>query len=143
MGPFVGNILSLLFLSSVAYVICKWREDLPFTVAYCVAASSLLVRFHFYDEVLLFARISWLALNRVQFTSWSSRILRAAVGISLCMGWFFTIEISLLYLVSQRAALIFREFPFGLSGSLPFLVFFALWHLTFLIRSRFFSRFSL
>ena len=143
MGPLLGNIFSVLILASVAYVIWKWREDLPFTVAYCVAAFSLLIKYHFYDEMLLLAPITWLAFNRVRFTRWTSRILFAAVAISLCMGWFFMIAISLLYMVNQRAALIVWEFPLGLAGSLPFLVFFSLWQQAFLIRSRLFIRFSL
>jgi hypothetical protein len=143
LGELGGDIAACALLFSLIYVLWKWREDLPFTVAYCVATFSLLIRFHFYDEILLLAPITWLALNRIRTKLWTSKILSASVTISLVMGWFFMIAISLLYLVSQRVALILWEFPLGLAGSLPFLVFFALWHQAFIIRSRIFMRFSL
>jgi Glycosyltransferase family 87 len=130
-GVRMGALLSALLLCSVAYVTWRCREDLPFTVAYCIAAFSLLIPFHIYDEVLLLAPITWLASNRKQFESWVGHLLLTAVVASLCMGWFSTTATSLLYLVSHRAALFVWEFPLGLTGILPFSIYVALCHYAF------------
>ncbi len=139
-GQLAGGLISLVLLSSAVFVAWACREDLPFTVAYCIATFSLIIPFHFYDELLLLAPISWLVFNRGQMESWTSRLLLAAVSITLCLGWFSAIAILLLYLANQRAALILWEFPLGLSEVLPYSVFIVLCHHAFLGRFRSFAR---
>lgn len=127
-GVYIGTTLSVVLLCSLAYAIWKYREDLPFTVAYCIAVFSLVMPFHHYDEVLLLAPITWIALNRDQFQGWTSRLLVAAIVLSLCMGGLSAIAISLVSVVSQPAALVIWDLPFRLSGIFPVTVILALAH---------------
>jgi hypothetical protein len=125
-GAHIGIVLSSVMLCSVAYVIWIFREDLPFMVAYSIAAFSLVIPFQIYNDILLLAPITWLFMNRGQFESWSSRLLIASVTISLCMGWLSVMAISFLYLVNRQAALFVWTVPFSLTLLLPVPVFLTL-----------------
>jgi hypothetical protein len=127
-GTTIANVLSILVLIATGYILWIRRENLAFTVAFSVAAFSLVIPFHIYDEILLLAPIVWLVFHHEEFDGWTSRILLAGVKVALCLGWICTAAISLLSLISTRVALVTWEFPLGLVGMLPITVFLALGH---------------
>ena len=112
-GSTVGSIISVLIGVTVLFVCLRWREDVSFSIAFSIAALSLIMAYQIYNDVMLLAPILWLVSHAEEVRSFGRihQILLAALWVVLAEGFIAAAGLGLLGVFAPVLAARFWKLP--------------------------------